>query len=81
MKSYIIQRKTDKVCGHISQQHFGYDSQVRRIRWHGIYSADNLLIGNWQEDLEELDREHRWCIRFPWPAKFRKDMYEFKKND
>ena len=77
MKIFKIQQvKNPEAQGYISAHHFGYDPQVKRIRWHGTYCAKELWLGDPIETLEKLDATHRWCIRFPWPATFRKDLYE-----
>lgn len=75
MKLFLLSGK-DKdsvVCVLISVQHFGYVSG-RGICWHGIYSSMKSLDDP-SERLEKIHREHKWCIKFPWIAKYRKDLY------
>lgn len=80
MRTYVIQRIKEPERHreiHISEQHFGYDPQVGRIRWHGIFCLDEPLFGlDWKDELKRIDERHRFCIRLPWATRFNKSLYE-----
>ena len=76
MKTYTLKdRKTGSLI-YISEQHYGYDPQIEKIRLHGIYCPEGIITNNAKEILERLDTNHGGCKRLPQPARFREDLYE-----
>lgn len=76
MKTYLIKPKNSDIgSALITNQHFGYDAG--KIRWHGLGCAneDSLYGETPIQTLEKIDKEHKFCIRFPWIAKFNKELY------
>lgn len=82
MKVYKIREKDNplKSLIYISRRHFGYDPERKKFGWHGIFSRDiffgDTMLGDPVKILETLEKRHRFCLKFPFPAKFRKDVYE-----
>lgn len=79
MKLYFLGPKGRPATHVVSNQHFGFDPWVGSVRFHSLIATVNAAE-NGRGALDNTDkREHKYCIKFPWVGKFRKDLFNIKK--
>lgn len=84
MRFFTIKDRRSGVEIYVSGLHFGVDVGYKnKIRFHGISSSPcQMYLSDMEakrlalEDLKREEERHKYCIIFPWIARFRKDLYE-----